>query len=369
MTGDLAGLAERRSGLAALLGMLLLEEPGPHLAELVSAVPALVSLASGDPALASEYQRVFLRGVPLYESVFRSDDGQQGGPTVATLTIAHARIGFGEAAEGRWRVGGADHLGLQLRCHAQLCRTEAEAWRDGVTDAAVAAVEAERTFLADHVAPWATVALGAAHDLAEGGPYGPLLQATMQFLDEEYERLRPAPLLYSTDPDPEVRPRHLGPARLTRLLLAPAACGGWIAHSTIAAAAAAIGAPWRPVDTRSSLRQLIESAADTNELDLLLEPISAGLLASAARQDALAVSVPGNAFTARRWSVTAVTTADLLSDVAERGFGRDGPAAASETITVAGPDAAGLGDAIDQVVRELRGKGFIVERHDHLASR
>ena len=121
MTTDLALIAERRGATAALLGLLLLEEPGPAIADYVESVPALAALGSGDPAIATDYERTFLRGVPLYESVFCSDDGQQGGDRVGTLIERYDRIGFTEHREQRWRIAGPDHLG----------KMSATAWSNG----------------------------------------------------------------------------------------------------------------------------------------------------------------------------------------------------------------------------------------------
>ena len=374
MTGDLALLADRRAGIAALLGTLLLEEPGPHLADLVSAVPSLGALADGDPVLPSEYERVFLRGVPLHESVFRSDDGQQGGEHVSVLAARYVRLGFDEAQQGRWRVAGIDHLGLHLRCFAELCRAEAEAWRSGTPDEAVAAVEAERSFLADHVAPWATVALEAAEHVATGGPYRPLLHAAIEFLDEEYDRLRPAPDLGSVlaAGGDDVRgagagaggmaATAMGPQRLARVLLAPAACGAWIGRDTIAAAATAIGAPWRPLDTRGSVRLLISSALDSGELAVLLGPLARSLRAASDAHQASALASPGNADTAQRWASLAGAMAARLERIAADGLA-DNQSAAAETLTVAGVDVAKLADTLDRIVVELRASGFTVDRH------
>ena len=73
---DLATAAGRRARLAALLGRLLLEEPGPDIAELVEGVPELKPLGQTTPDLAAEYERLLLRQIPPYESVFLGDDGE-----------------------------------------------------------------------------------------------------------------------------------------------------------------------------------------------------------------------------------------------------------------------------------------------------
>ncbi len=362
MNTDLSLLADRRAGLAALFGTLLLEEPGLGVAELVRGVPALAALGCDDTAVRVEYERVFLRGVPLYESGFRSDDGQHGGPALAAVVERYERVGFSEHRDGDWRVAGADHLGLELRCYASLCREEADAWRSDIVDAAVAAVEAERSFLADHVSAWAPVAVGAALRLAGDGPYRPLLEALEGFLAEEHERLRPAPALgaaLSIDALPE----HLGPARLARLLLAPATAGMWLSPADIEPAARAIGVPWRRSDTRTTLRHVIEAAVDGDELAVVLGTLRP-LIAEAC--DAYRTRAVGDGGNAAHWLAWAERTAAMVAlldrTIVSGRLGGSQTAEASETITVSGADAVRLADAIDAVVAELRGLGFAVDR-------
>jgi TorA maturation chaperone TorD len=362
MTSDLALIAERRGGLAALLGLLTLEEPGPGLAPLLADVPALAPLACDDAVIATEYERVFLRGVPLYESVFHSDDGQHGGETVATVVERYERLGFGEHLDRRWRVAGADHLGLQLRCLAQLCREEATAWRSGTPDAAMETIEAERAFLADHLATWAPVAVHFAIRCAGEGAYGPLLTAIDDHLTAELDRLRPAPDLGSQI-DVEPLPANLGPARLSRLLLAPSSCGTWLSSTEIGMASRAIGAPWRPSDTRAALRHVIEDANETGDLPLLLKHIAGNLDEAIPVHRQNAARSPGNAANSRRWLLAAESMRARLGQIAESGLdGGSAAAAAAESFTVSGPDPARLTEVVDTIVADLRRQGFRVER-------
>ena len=370
MSADLAMIAERRAGLAALVGLLILEEPGAELAPLVAEIPALAVLGSGDPALATEYERVFLRGVPLYESVFCSDDGQHGGETIGAVIDRYERLGFSEYQDQRWRIAGPDHLGLELRCLAHLCSQEAAAWRDGTPDLAMETVEAERTFLAQHLGGWAPVAVQCAQYVAGEGAYGAVLQAIGDHLGEEFERLRPAPDLGSAI-EIAALPSNLGPARLTRLILAPATCGTWITSSVIGLASRSIGAPWRPSDTRSTLRHILDDAENNGELPLVLEPIAESLDRAIASHFAAAEHSPGNAAHARRWALTAEAMRARLVVIAEHGMNPHEQLMATETFTVSGPDANQLADAIDTMIRELRRKGLCVERDpvvDHCAA-
>ncbi|MEO8265675.1 MAG: molecular chaperone TorD family protein [Ilumatobacteraceae bacterium] len=362
MTSDLALIAERRGGLAALLGLLTLEEPGPGLAPLVADIPALAPLAWDDPAIATEYERVFLRGVPLYESVFRSEDGHHGGEAVTAIVERYERLGFREHLDRRWRVAGGDHLGLQLRCLAYLCHEEATAWRSGTPDKAMEMVETERMFLAHHLAGWAPVAVHFAIRCVGESAYSPLLTAIADHLTDEFDRLRPAPDLGSQI-DIEPLPTNLGPARLARLLLAPASSGTWLSSTVIGRASRSIGAPWRPSDTRSALRHVIEDAHDTGDLDIMLEPIADDLDEAIAwhRQDA--ERSPGNATNARRWALTAQSMRDRLGQIGESGLNGRSSSMAAETFTVSGSDPGRLTEAIDKVLSDLCSQGFCVERH------
>lgn len=362
MTSDLAMIAERRGGLAALLGLLILEEPGPGVAGLVAGIPALAPLASGDPAIATEYERVFLRGVPLYESVFRSDDGQHGGGTITAVVDTYERLGFREHHENRWRIAGPDHLGLQLRCLAHLCHTEAIAWRAGTPDKAMEAVEAERIFLAHHLAGWAPVAIDSALRCIGSGAYTPVFQAIADHLTEEFDRLRPAPDLGSPiDLDP--LPTNMGPARLSRLILAPTTSGTWLSSTVIGRASRSIGAPWRPSDTRSSLRHVLDDAENTGDLHVVLEPIAETLDQAIASHQQAAERSPGNAMNARRWARTAEQMRERLAHIAANGLYHRNQSVHNETFTISGPDSERLAEAIDTMITDLRRKGFCIQRH------
>jgi TorA maturation chaperone TorD len=288
---DLARQAEERAALAAICGLLLLAEPGPHLAEHLAGVGSLASLAEATTAV--EYERVFLRSVPPYESVFVSDDARRGGAASARVADTYDEIGFTEHRDGRWRVAGPDHLGLELRAHAHLASLEAAAWRDDRPDEAGLAVENERRFFAEHLGRWGQTCLDELARLATGGPYAAVIEAVGEFLAREIATLRPMPLVDGAVLDVPETPTRLGPGRLTRHLLAPARCGFWLSADDISRAARVLGFPWRPMDGRGHLRQLVGAASDAGELDALVEPwIEAGERALG-RQESRALAEPG----------------------------------------------------------------------------
>lgn len=361
MTADLALLAERRAGLAALLGLLLLEEPGPQLTDLVATLPTLAALASSDPVIDSDYERIFLRGVPIYESVFRNDDGQHGGDTLVNVVGRYKRVGYNEHTEQRWRIAGADHLGLELRCYAHLCHNEAIAWRGDIPDKAVEAVEIERAFLADHLAAWAQIALAAVAPLAAGSPYEHVVGAVGDFLHEEVVRLRPAPLLgQEIEIDP--LPSNFGPFRLARLILSPATAGTWLQSNVIAQAAERIGSPWRPSDNRSALRHVIETAQDSGDLAYILQPILIAIRLAGDEHAERASAEPENEANWCIWRARTSAMSTFLEQIIASN--RLGTAATmvTEYVAVTGADTALLADAVDVAVAELRKQGFEVDR-------
>ncbi len=347
--------------MAGLLGLLLLEEPGPQLTDLVGTLPALAALASGDPVIDSDYERIFLRGVPIYESVFRNDDAQHGGETLANVMGRYKLVGYNEHTEQRWRIAGADHLGLELRCYAHLCHNEAAAWRDDIPDKAVEAVEIERAFLADHVAAWAQVALAAVAPIASGSPYEHVVCAVGDFISEEVERLRPAPLLgQEIEIDP--LPSNFGPFRLARLILSPATAGTWLQSSVIANAAQLIGSPWRPSDNRSALRHVIEAAQDSGDLAYILQPILMAIRDAGAEHAESAGAEPANEANWCMWRARTNAMCTFLEQVIASNRLGTVTTVVTEYVAVTGADAGVLADAVDAAVAELRKQGFEVDR-------
>lgn len=355
MSIDLAERAEARAGFAALAGALVLGEPGPGLAELVAGWPSLAVFA--DTATAVDFERVFLRTVQPYESVFRSDDARRGGAVAARVADAYAEIEFTEHSDGRWRVAGPDHLGLQLRAHAHLASREAAAWRSERPDEAAQWVEMQRSFFAEHLVTWSEVALDALADVAVGTPYAALIAEIRTFIVAEVDLLRPAPLL-DTQVDPGFDAANtdgaapaMGPSRLARLMLSVARSGVWLSTEHIAEAAHRLGFPWRPMDGRSNLPPLVSAAAEAGELDSLLSPWIALARATAERHEKRGDAQPGAEMVWRDYARRARRTA-LILDAARSGSGN--AVDAEMTIRIAGAD---LSAAIDS----LQAAGYDVE--------
>ena len=338
-THDLVHQAGRRARLAALLGALLLEEPGPALAALTRGVPALEPLTRGDPEVAVQYERLLLRDVPPYESVFLSDDGQLGGETARAVAGIYTRHGFDE--DGRWRVAGADHLGLELRFYARLCAEESAGWEEDTPDRAVAAVEAERSFLAEHLGRWGPVAADVLVSAAGAGPYQALAEALVDFLAEEAELLRPAPdHPEQPAPEPRVPPARLGPARLAGWLLAPGSSGVWLDAGTLADAALRLGIPWRASDPRSQFRKVIEEATDGGDLADLLAGLRPTVERWRDRHTARETSAPGAARIWHAWRLQAEQTLALIDRIVAGGAEDDAGAGRPVVVTVADADGA-----------------------------
>jgi len=353
---DLVESARHRAALAGVLGRLLAEEPGPALADLVTGVPDLAPLAA--TGLAATFERLLIREAPPYESVFTSADGQRGGPTVAAIKDFSERHDL--PPPPRWRVAGADHLGLELWAYGALCAAEGAGWEDDRPDRATRAVEAERELLASHLGAWAEVAMTALARRAAGTPYAALAAAVREFVAGEAERLRPAPD-HPGLPLVEVSraPRHAGPARLARWLLAPGSSGVYFDVDDLATAAGRIGIPWRPSDPRSRLREVVQGATDGGDLSALMAALRPTI---AEWRDAHAVNEAeraGNRRAWRAWRMRAEESLRLLDRVDHAGIA---PSAASRAgdepdavvVRVRGADAAARADAAAAVIGRLR---------------
>ncbi|MFZ9726080.1 MAG: TorD/DmsD family molecular chaperone [Ilumatobacteraceae bacterium] len=350
MTVDLAERAERRAAFAALAGALLLSEPGPQTAALVAQVPELQAL--GLAATSVEYERIFLRTVPPYESVFRSDSAERGGVVSSRVADHFDDIGFDEHRTARWRVAGPDHLGLELRAHSFLIGLEAAAWKGERPDEGTRHVEAQRRLFADHLGWWANHALNAIKSAGRGTAYEGLAHAISQFLADEADLLRPLPLL-DTSQLPESPPiARMGPRRLARHLLAPARCGVWLGADDIAPAAQRLGFPWRPMDGRQNLVPLVAAAFDAGEIDELVGPWKTMSSTAAEHYGARAVEQPGLELVWRHFERLARDNADLLSSVGGRAMSSDD----DEEIVVR-ISGAGARNALDS----LRSQGFAAE--------
>ena len=328
MAIDLAERAGRRAGFAALAGTLLLSEPGDSVASFVSQVPGLEALA--DSSLSVEFERIFLRSVPPYESVFRSDSAERGGAAAARVADFFDDIGFDEHRTNRWRVAGPDHLGLLVRAHAFVVGLEAAAWRGERPDEAARHVETQRRLFAEHLGWWGQMcldALGVAATVSvpasPATPYGSFIHAVGEFLSEEVDALRPLPLLDASQLDTGSAPRKLGPRRLARHILSPARCGFWLGAESIAASAHSLGFPWRPMDGRGNLVPLVSAAFDAGELPALVAPWAQLSARAAEAHGKRAVAEPGSELVWRHHQSLAVATTQLLEGIVDSGSAAD----------------------------------------------
>ena len=262
---DLARLAQRRARRAWLLGRLLVEEPDVKAIDIAAGLPTLAAGFRDEARARADYASVLLRQVPCHESVFTGADGQMGRVPPALLGL-YRRWDF--PGETRYRVAAEDHLGLQLLFLAHLCELEYSGWADDRPEEATRVVEAQRTLLANHLGWWGPAAAHALTTAGSGTAYGVLGSGVDELLAEEFTRLRPAPKhpgMPPADPPPAAG-SPAGAARNARRLLAPARAGGFLTTADIAAVAAAVAAPWRPSDTRSRLRHVLDAAEEAGRL-------------------------------------------------------------------------------------------------------
>ena len=350
MTIDLAERAERRAAFAALAGALLLSEPGPATASFVANVPELAPFA--DTASAVDYERVLLRAVPPYESIFRSDTAERGGVVSARVADHFDDLGFDEHRSARWRVAGPDHLGLQLRAHAFLVGLEAAAWRGERPDEGARHVEAQRRLFAEHIAWWAPLALDAIAIAGANTSYASLAVSIADYLRDECDLLRPLPLL-DTSQLPETSPTlRMGPRRLARHMLSPARCGFWLGLDDIAHAAHQLGFPWRPMDGRGHLVPLVAAAHDAGELAALVAPWCTLARDAKQRYESRASSEPGVELMWRHMTALTDATKTLLEQVSAHAMFADDDT--EVVLRVAGANA-------HTALQILRNEGFDVE--------
>lgn len=348
--GDLAALARQRGARAELLGRLLVAEPGPAEAELAAAVPSLAAAFDDLAGLRSDYERLLLREVSCYESVFCRTDARLGAPDPGLLAV-YERHDFAWA--GRWRVAAGDHLGVQLLFYAHLCRAEAGAWDDDRPDVATGAVDAQRDLLAAHLGSWGGVAAEALRRAAQGSAYGLLAGFLDEFLAREADTLRPAadhPGMPPVAPDGALGDAG-GPARVARRLLAPRSAGGYLLGADIGALAAAVGAPWRPSDTRARLRHVVSHALDHGQAGALAAILGPVARAWAATWSGAEARQPGAARTFRRWRLRAEATVLWLERLADR------PAQPPPVLHVRSPERAA------QALADLSAGGCVVATH------
>jgi TorA maturation chaperone TorD len=358
-TLDLVAQAERRARIAAMLGRLLLQEPGPDAADLVAGLPELEPLGRTDPDLAVTYERLFLREIPLFESVFLDADGQRGGPVVADVLDTYRHHDFDEAST--WRVPSPDHLGIELRFLGYLAAREATAWQDERPDEATKQVEAQREFLALHLGQWGEVATTAVLRRAGDSPYRGLATAVTELLAAESERLRPAPDHPGMAPvASDQPPRRLGPAHIARWLLTPSRAGAFLDVDDLADAATAIGAPWRPSDPRRAFRHVVESALDGGDLGRLLTRLRPAIETWRDSHATNESDREGSRRIWRRWRLQAEHTLALIHRVADPGFGTPTTDATSSVVVlVSGPAHGDRADTGAAIVAALAGLGRI----------
>lgn len=109
----------------------------------------------GGDELEAEYNRLFVGpGAPRvypYESLYRDSTGLVMGPSTGKVHQAYRRSGLEMSSAYRDL---PDHLAVELEFMARLCGEEAKARSAGRTDLALRLKEEQRSFLAEHLAPW-----------------------------------------------------------------------------------------------------------------------------------------------------------------------------------------------------------------------
>lgn len=169
----------------------------------------------------ARHHQVFGRGIPLYESVWRSHEATLGGAVTDQLRTEYAEMGFGLT---RTDVE-PDHLGLQAAAMSFLSGAEADALADGLDAGAL--TQLQHRLVDQHLATWvgplhlATASQGRQELTA----VTTLLVDLVRFHGGRHRSGTPEQLL--EDPDTGIKD-------LVRFLMSPARCGVWFSADDVA---------------------------------------------------------------------------------------------------------------------------------------
>lgn len=127
-----------------------LDEDGLALVRQLEPLAAALPAEVDHDELAAEHHALFQMQVFPYESVYLDPTGHPGGPVSEAVADLYRRVGFGP------KLGEvtADHLGVELGALSFLSSAEADAVRDGATEAVIRCQDAARELIARHLGTW-----------------------------------------------------------------------------------------------------------------------------------------------------------------------------------------------------------------------
>ncbi len=260
---------------------------GPLRMEHLRSVEALAAFVPEcvDEAVEARFHRLFRIEILPYESVFLAPQRVLGGERTAALWDSMRSAGFTPDAE-------PDHLSTQLAFLTWLCGAEADAWRDGLTDQALAVDGLARDFLRQHLGAWLPPFVIALQELDTGlygAAAGLLLQLTSTHMEgQPKDELPPAEELLA-------QPKT-GLREIAEWLATPARSGVWLSSAKITATARGRDLPRGFGKRAAMIENLLHTAVRHDALPELVRDIDSGLNL---RQERLK-TLPGGAVWAAR---------------------------------------------------------------------
>ncbi len=202
---------------------VLLDGWTPRARSVGSELPWLPQVPTDDDQAAARHEQVFGRGVPPYESVFRSPDGLLGGAVAASVRDAYVAMGFRHTRTDTE----PDHAGLQCAALSFLCAAEADAHRDGVDAERIAGLQV--AFIGDHLGRW--VELWRTAVARQGVDECTALLDLLADLVAEHGAQRgeqPMPPTDTLEGEALLADPRVGLKAVARYLAIPARCGLWL---------------------------------------------------------------------------------------------------------------------------------------------
>jgi TorA maturation chaperone TorD len=310
-----------------LLGQFWLEEVKPEQVETIAALPELAGAGLGRAEagltdLAVEYQRLFSFNLPPYESVFIDPTAMLMAPAALRVQALYRQAGWQPPAGAR--VGGPDHLGLEL-----LALADGLQLKPAFT----------RQLLSRHLALWGPPFVLTLRRLNPHPFYASLAELTLDLIltllpalpqpDELFPALPPPPVYQGSEPLPAGFEEEAAPAEpdqgageaelslraLVRRLLAPREVGVYFSREDLAGIGYTLALPGVMGERYRMLDHLFQLAGQYELLPALFEQLERRFEAAHRAYDDLADDYPQWRPYAQAWQTRAAAAQSLCSEL------------------------------------------------------
>jgi TorA maturation chaperone TorD len=275
-----------RSNTYNFLSQLYLSGPVVELYPYIKAVPDLargLGMATGGqgsvPALdqdelAADHYQIFGLNILPYESSFLDPQNVLEGPVTEAVLADYWRAGFSPDTTSV----SADHIGLELKFLADLCKTEAEAEGDQRVDVASQMSAFQATFMEKHLLRWLPGLVQAVRQ--ENAPfYTELVELTLNLVIDHYldlsgriiqQNSRTSREFLLPEPPDILADENTGLRDIAHYLLTPAYSGVYISREVIEGMAKNQKLPRGFGDRSTMLTNLLRNAANYELLPSLI---------------------------------------------------------------------------------------------------